>query len=243
MKTVSFLLYVIATVYSFARTTNSECPPAGAQGQWSLEATYLCPQYKGRDYTRDMRLESPNRHATLRVGYATWWLEVGGQRSALSSERARVAENAELGWAPDGKEFYLTQSENRAGVQGFHTEAYRISDRRIERLADINKIVQREFNRHHECVSYDRGKRFPEEADIGAVKWVGSDQLVVVAEVSYDSDCDRGYFAGYLVSLSQQKVVQRYSARELMTRWEAVLGDRLKGDFQSLTEEQKDAVP
>jgi hypothetical protein len=244
MRTVLLLLFAIATVRGLPQTANSECPPTGTQGQWSSEATRLCPQYKGRDYTREMRLESPDQGAVLRVGYDTWSLEIGGKRSALSSGKDRVAENAELGWGPDGREFYLTQSENRAGVQGFHTEAYRINGRRIERMADINEIVQHEFNRHHKCETWDaNNKRYVEEADIGAVKWVDSGQLLVVAEVTYDSSCDRGYFAGYLVSLSERKVVQRYSARELTARWETVLGSRLKADFQDLTAKQKDALP
>jgi hypothetical protein len=234
------LFFLFTTVH--AQRTDSKCPTSGTAGEWSLEATFLCPQYVGRDYTRDMRVESPNRQATVRVGYDTWWLEVDGKRFELSSEKARVTENAELGWTPDGTQFYVTQSENRAGVQGYHTEAYRIRNGRIEILADVNELVQRAFDRHHECVFYDRGKRFSEEADIGGLKWV-ENELLVVAEVPYDSDCDRGYFAGYLVSLSQRKVIHRYSARQLMARWESVLGDRLKEDFRNLTVNQKDALP
>jgi hypothetical protein len=247
---VWILLLFLAEIPGLASGVKAVCPPEGV-GQWSKEATFLCPQYKGRDYTRDMRIPSPNGEAVARVGYENWWLEMGGRKVSLPSKESRLAinysratANAELGWAPDSITFYLTQSENRAGVQGFYTGVYRIIGHRVSVL-NVNAIVQREFNRHHKCVSYDvDGKRYSEEADIGAVKWVnGSDQLLMVAETTYDSTCDRGYFAGYLVSLSQGKVIQRYSARELMTQWNDVVGDRLKEDFRGLTAEQKDAQP
>lgn len=221
-------------------------------GLWSREATYLCPQWKGREFTRDMRVKSPDGEATIRVGREHWWLEIGGEKislppreSRLTDDDSRVTENAELAWAPDGKTFYLTQTENRAGVQGFYTGVYRIVKGRVLSLLNIDEIVQREFDVRHRCVSYDaRGKRYSEEADIAAVRWVdGPDQLLMIAETPYDSECRRGYFAGYMVSLSQRKVTQRYSARELMNRWETVVGDRLWEDFRSLTPRQKDAAP
>jgi hypothetical protein len=248
---VWILLFFFAAIPGLAGAVKAVCPPDGV-GQWSKEAMFLCPQYKGRDYTRDMRIQSPDGEAVVRVGYENWWLEMGGRKMSLPSKESRLAiddsrvtENAELAWAPDSVTFYLTQSENRAGVQGFYTGVYRVTKDRVVSLLNVNEIVQREFDRRHVCVAYDvRGKRYSEEADISAVKWVnGSDQLLVVAETTYDSECARGYFAGYLVSLSQRKVIQRYSARELMTQWSDVVGDRLKEDFRGLTAEQKDAQP
>lgn len=236
MKKIWLLVLLLATVPCLAQKEKSACPPEGSTGLWSREAVYLCPQYKGRDYSRNMRLQSPNQQATVRVGYDEWALEVGGRKVPSSLEESRVTENAELAWAPDGKAFYITQSENRAGVQGFHTEVYRVNNVQIEPLPDVNRIVQREFDRHHECAN--------ENADIGAVKWVdGSNQILMVAEVPLDSNCEREYFAGYLVSLTSREVVQRYSARQLMERWNKVLGDRLKEDFRGLKAKQKDAAP
>jgi hypothetical protein len=244
MKKIWLFVLLLATVPCLARNATSSCPLEGATGLWSREAVYLCPQYKGRDYSRDMRIQSPNQQVTVQIGYDEWSLEVGGRKVSLSLEDSRVAENAELAWAPDGNAFYITQSENRAGVQGFHTEVYRVSNGQLDPLPDVNRIVQAEFDRHHECVFYDRGKQYSEEADIGAVKWVdGSNQILMVAEVPADSDCERDYFAGYLVSLTNGEVVQQYTARELMERWNNVLGDRLKEDLSGLTSKQKDAVP
>ncbi len=247
---VWILLLFLAAMPGWASGVRVVCPPDD-HGQWSKEAMFLCPQYKGGDYIRDMRVQSPDGEAVVRVGYENWWLEMGGRKMALPSKESRlatddsrVAENAELAWAPDGKTFYLTQSENRAGVQGFYTGVYRVAERNIASI-NVNEVIQREFDRHHRCTAYDaRGKRYSEESDIGAVKWVdGSDLLLMVAETTFDSQCDRGYFAGYLVSLSQRKVIRRYTARKLMTQWGDVVGDRLKEDFHNLTAEQKDAEP
>ena len=242
---------MLATIPSLGKTGAPACPPEGTAGAWSREAIYLCPQYKGRDFTRDMSIQAPDGKTTLRVGNERWWLELEGRmiflprgESRVTEDDSRVTENAEFAWAPDGRTFYLTQSENRAGVQGYYTLVVRVVKGRIVRALDVNRIIQHEFNRHHECVAYDaRGKRYSEESDIGAVKWVDSDQLLMVAETTYDSDCARGYFAGYLVSLSQQKVVRRYSAGELMPAWSDAIGKRLKAGFGSLTAEQKDAAP
>ncbi len=249
MNRIALLVLLSVASPSWAK---SPCPPEGTAGLWSREATSLCPQYKGRDFTRDIGIKSPDGKVTARIGYEHWWLEIAGRKvelprreSNVTEDDSSVTENAEWGWAPDSKTFYLTQSENRAGVQGFYTLVFRVHDDRIEKVLDVNKIVQNEFDQHHKCVAYDaRDRRYSEEADIAAIKWVdGSDQLLMVAETPYDSECSRGCFAGYLVSLSQQKIVQRYTARAVMAHWRGIIGDRLEEDFRRLTLKQRDAEP
>ncbi len=199
---------------------------------WSAEATFLCPQWKGLDFTREMRLQSTDQQAAVHVLKEEWWLELGGQK--ISPEEPRVTADAEFAWSPDGKAFYITQSENVAEVQGFHTEAYAIDQGHLKRLADVNEIVQREFDRHHECA----------DESVAAVKWVGdSNHLLMVAETPWDSNCERGYFAGYLISLDSGTVIHRYTSREFMRTWNGVIGNRLKDDFRSLKIKQKNAAP
>lgn len=246
MKKAWFLVFLLGTVPCSAQKGKSSCPPEGTTGLWSSEAVHLCPQYKGRDFSREMRLQSPDHQTAVHVVKEEWWVEIEGRKLPLTPEESRVTENAELAWAPDGKAFYITQSENVAGVQGFHTEVYRINNGELEAVPGISEIVRREFDRHHECVFSDSrdGKQYVEGADIGAVKWVdGSNQILMVAEIPLDSNCERGYFAGYLVSLNSRQVVQRYTARQLMERWNKVLGDRLKEDFRDLNAKQRNAVP
>lgn len=253
MSRIALLLLLGVVSPSWSK---SVCPPEGAAGQWSREATFLCPQYKQlpwEDFTRDMRIQSPDGKATARIGYEHWWLETVGRKVGLKPHELRiteddsiVTENAELAWAPDSKTFYLTQSENRAGVQGFYTLVFRVDGSYVANVLNVNALVQREFDRHHGCVFWEGQKRYSEEADIGAVKWMnGSDELLMVAETPYDSLCtdSRGYFAGYLVSLAHRKVIRSYSAQELMSRRGDVVGDRLKEGFRSLTAKQRDAEP
>jgi hypothetical protein len=216
----------------------SGCPSKGRLGQWAVTAC------TGVD-TRDLRVYSPDRSKAVHVVRYRWWVELGGRRTSLSKKASYVTYPAELAWAPDNQTFYVTQSESEFG--GFHTDIYRVNNDEIEQLPDLYQIVGREFDRQHECTVFHSNskKTVRYKSSIAGFKWTsGGNQLVVVVEVPQDNICkNAGYFQGYLISIPDERVIERYSSRELARRWKDLLGERLKGDLDSMSTQARDAVP
>jgi hypothetical protein len=224
---------------------SSGCPPGGGVGQWSVKAVNLNASSDwscNSEDRRDLRLYSPDHEAVIRVVKDHWWIESAGRKMAPSPKGSYVSYPAELAWSPDSGAFYITWSDG--SIRGFQTEVYRFEGDRIESFPDFNQVVRRDFNRLHGCTFVQDGKTYHESPNIAALGWTsGSSALLVVAEAPPDSWCDRGYFGGYVVSLSDSAILRRYSPQQLNEQYGQMIGARLRGDFENLTKKEKSELP
>jgi hypothetical protein len=165
-----------------------------------------------------------------------WWVEIGKQQILLQRTSARVSYPAEVAWAPDGKAFYITQSDG--SIAGFLTKIYRVEDSQVEQMPDINRTVQQDFDRRHKCVVSQNGRVIADDANIAALGWAyGSSQILVVAEAPPNNFCNQSsYFEGFLLSLPSGEILERYTPQALVHGWSKMLGDRLTGDFKAISE-------
>lgn len=218
--------------------------PNGEQGRWSVEALDLCTSVKDTvpDFTRSIKVVSPDGQATVHVEKTQWWVVLRGKRLHSGSIRTYVTYPSEIAWAPDSKAFYITQSDGN--IAGFHTSIYLLSNSGI-RSFHLNHTLEIDFERRHKCSFYDEGKDIGDHPNIAGIKWIdGSNQLLVAAEVPPHGMCpEPGYFGGYLISVPGMKVVSRHSPQQMMEKWASVLGERLKGDFSDLSDQQRVSLP
>jgi hypothetical protein len=240
---LNLLFWWLVTISAAAWGQAPDCP-SGAAGRWSVQALDLCTSVNGTvpDLTRSIRVPSPDGQKIIRIEKDQWWLIVTGQKIPLKPHNAYVTYPAEIAWAPDSKAFYVTQSDGN--IAGFHTIIYQLEGKQIRSL-DLNRLLHRDFDRRHKCVFYDGGKDVGEDPNIGGLQWIdGSRSLLFIAEIPPHSLCpEPGYFGGYLVSIPDRRIMSRYSPQQLMTDWATVLGERLRGDFSSLSQPQRLAVP
>ncbi len=186
---------------------------------------------------------SPDGHVAIHVARDDWWVEIGKLRMPAGTKNFSLETWREFGWAPDSKTFYLTHSEGAS--TGYSVDVYRLDQGRISRLPHIDRLVRKDFNRHHSC--WERTPRgwVGNDPNVAGVLWVkDSTELLLVAEVPPIGICeDSEYFGGYSISITSGEIVARYSPRELMTRWGKILGERLTGNFEELSEEQRTKAP
>lgn len=221
----------------------SGCAPGGGPGRWAKTATDLDVSSSNDpgcqdEESRDIRVYSPDRSKLVHVVGDQWWVETGKRRISLDSKARFIGYPAELGWAPDNRTFFITQSSGSFGQ--FFARIYRIQENEIEVFADIGETVLRHFDRQYACVVTDNGKRKLYGSNIAAFRWMDrGNQLLLVAEVPPDNICEHAsYFAGYLVSIPEGRIIERYTPQELAHRWISFFGIRLKGDYDTVIEKQ-----
>jgi hypothetical protein len=249
MRGKFWIITVVLTISISAHAT--DCPPEGKPGIWSANATYLCSHTTEKappqGLARDMRVYSPDHRKVIHVVNDRWFVEIGGSTLALGSGKDHVSYYpAELSWTTDSTAFCITQSDATSEIDGFHTEAYRLSEGNIEPLPNIDETVHEQFDRRDDCIRYFQGKKYNENhPNVAGLAWVdGSAGILLVAEIVPDSDCSpRGYFGGYLLSTADGRILHEYSPQELVEHWSTVLGARLKDDYKDLSTEEKTARP
>jgi hypothetical protein len=192
---------------------------------------------------------APHDHLmAVYVSNDQWTLVAGEKKFRLPMPSSYVSfYPAELSWAPDGNAFYITQSDATSEIDGFHTEVFTVSDARANPGPDITQEVLARFHLTHRCsLAFDGGVRYDDsDANIAGLAWAdGSSQLVVVAEVPPDSSCGtRGYFGGYLVRVTDGKILRTYSPLELHRRWRKAFGIRLISDYSHLNTAARARLP
>jgi hypothetical protein len=143
---------------------------------------------------------------------------------------------AELAWAPNSRALYIT--EGTGYTTGYSLRIYFVDGDKLHEMKDINSNIEDDFARRHKCTD----GQLP---NVAGLHWADDSlQLFVVAEQPPISIC-KGmyYFGGYSVSTKTSQTVERYSPEALETRWKDVLGDRLKGDFEQLSKEERASLP
>jgi len=238
-------IYLILALCYLGQAGSSAHQAAGASGQWSQSANDLCAGGQGDipEENRNLAIPAPDRTAVVHVVKDHWYVTLGQKRGSLRDKQSSVGCPAELGWSPDSRAFYITQSDG--SIAGFQTLIYQIEGTQLRRLPDVNLVLRRNFNHKFGCVFYDNGRRKLEEHNVAGLKWIDkSNQLLIVMEVLPDSWCrHRGYFGGYLVSLPSAQIIQRFSPNDLMKQWANVLGERLKGDLADLSPKEQAVKP
>jgi len=128
----------------------------------------------------------------------------------------------EVLWAPDSKAFAETYSD--AGAVGtFHLLIYVNEDGL--KILEPAKRVRREFLSHpRECF-------FPEDPNIGAIRWFGdSSEILVAAETLPYSNCDgMGTFRAYHIGLPGGQIMSIYDQLDAKKQFWNQLGDELRG--------------
>jgi len=224
----------------------SDCPPRGKPGFWSTNAVYLCSRWDGSQFVREIRIASPDGQKAVHVVGDHWVVEVGNKILSLDHKTSYVSfYPAELAWAPDSNAFYIVQSDATSEINGFHTELFGIEQQELKPLVAINRLVGDDLARRYKCLPLASGSDPEDYPNIAGLKWMdGSAKIVVIAEVVPHSSCEHmGYFGGYVVSVSDGTVVNRYSPQDVMTRWPTVVGTRLQDDFKGLGPKEKHALP
>ena len=221
------------------------CPVEGKPGIWAATATYLCSRWNGKRMVRDIRVSSPDRSMVVHVLNDHWQIEIGANKYSLGPEDSYVSYYpAELKWAPDGKAFYITQSDATSEIDGFHTEVFGVTDNRIEKIAGLQELLISDFAIRHQCVSHSQGRRFTETPNIAGLGWLeGSKKLLLIVESPPDSSCNRGYFGTYLISLEPRRILDRYSPSDTKAKWRNIIGNRIKDDLRSLSYQESRALP
>ena len=223
--------------------------PHGLPGWWSAAAVDLIDfpdsTHCYDESSRNISLPSPDGKTELRLyGDSLRFIHRNPTGPALHIPHfATVGYPAEISWAPDSNAFYITESNG--SIRGFQTAVYYGQASRLRELPNISPVVWSAFNDHHQCVEvgHDNNK-YVVDANIAGLRWMeNSSRLLVIAEIPVDSDCARGYFAGYLVALPDRKILARYSPSELVKRYPESIGRRLRADYDELSPGERAAAP
>ncbi|HLJ85934.1 MAG TPA: hypothetical protein VKZ53_03875 [Candidatus Angelobacter sp.] len=164
-----------------------------------------------------------------------WWVESGGRKFSLNKKKSYLGDHASLGWSPDNRTFYITQSDGYS--TGYATNLYRFERERILSLFNVTGTILKNFEKRHRC--------WDNSPNIAGLAWINNgQQLMVVAEVPPIGMCDQmEYFAAYGIVMSTGRIVARYSPKMLMEQQQAVLGPRLTSNFKYMRPDQKDTLP
>lgn len=228
---VGLMLLSFALITAAMAAVRSQCPEDWLPGLYSAEAVQA--DFRRDAFTAAHPIYSPDGQKAFRIDEDRWSIEVRGKKIAV---RRNLIDWAwvEVGWAPDGNTFFISHSVGY--TTGYRVDVYRLQGESIRHLADINRTVQKDFERRHRC--WDR---YP---NIAGLKWMnGSDQLLVVAEVPNVGICGKTYFAGYLVSTSTGHIISRFSPAELGQRWQKQLGENLLSDLHYMSKEEQMTAP
>jgi hypothetical protein len=232
---VILLFFALTTAAMVA--VRSQYPEDCFPGRYSAEAVQA--DFRLDPFTAAYPIYSPDGQKAFRIDDDRWSVEVRGKKIAARHNRMDSSW-VEVGWAPDGNTFFISHSVGY--TTGYRVDVYRQEGDSIRRFANLNRVVQKDFEHRHRC--YDRDWKIGNDPNIAGLKWLdNSDRLLLVAEVPNLGICKQTYFAGYLVSISSGRIIQRYSPEDLLRRWEKLLGENLLSDLHFMSEAEKAALP
>jgi hypothetical protein len=191
-------------------------------GQWDANAVYLWPGptdlADAPDGERLAIIRSPDQKVTLQVKDNR--LIVLGQDGAAMAKPMDIEDLAEVSWAPDSKEFVVTQSDG-GWVGSWTATVYAIDPGGLRKYAVSPLVAARFQTRKDGC---------DEIPNIAAGGWLSADAILIVAEAPPHSSCsDMGTIRGYALSLQDEQIKHEYSYAELRSRFGNRLGPRVVG--------------
>jgi hypothetical protein len=162
-----------------------------------------------------------------------WLIQIGKRKISLGTNSDFVGYPAEVGWSADNRTFYITQGTSDFGQ--FLTRLYRVNDDKIEELSDVTETAVHNFDRRYGCRVMEQGKLKLYRSNVGVLKWAKENQLLLITEVPPDNICKHAsYFGGYLVSVPDGRIIERYGPDSLYRQWGSIFGIRLKGDYETI---------
>jgi len=201
---------------------------APTPGEWSASGVYLGYGLGAFDYPGKLkvrRVPAPDKHRVILFeGYYAFVLSHG--RRLAGKKDWFFSTLSEVLWAPDSSAFAITRSDG-GWVGSWDVEVFFLADGRLKKT-DVSAQAKRDAQTKYKCDS--SGGRANEEPNIGALHWIaGSSELLIVAEVPRHSSCPQmGELFGYVVSVPSGKIFRRFDEKQLRTRWNSVLGERLR---------------
>jgi hypothetical protein len=129
--------------------------------------------------------------------------------------------NAEILWSPDSAALAISGSQDGASGQYF-ADVIVLKQSGFERLA-LSTLIQEAFG--HPVVCYA-----PSVPNVAAVKWLSpSQQLLVVAEVYPNSNCDSlGTFRAYVLDIATMSILKTLDQLQTKAEFGSALGPELR---------------
>jgi len=195
-------------------------------GMWSATASYLWPGETAiRDYAwegREIRIPSPHKRYSLLVSGSDLTVvdQQDGARKTLGS--ILIFSLAEVEWSPDSSGFYVNQSDG-GWVGSWSVSVYGLQSGRLVKLNAGQKALTDFSGKTREWCPDE----FPNMAAAG---WAHSGQaILLVGEAPRHSSCPAmGRLYGYLVSITDGRILAEYDEVTLNKRWGKQLGPRLR---------------
>ena len=107
---------------------------------------------------------------------------------------------SEVLWGPGSRAFAVTTSDG--GANGLFRTIIIAHDTVGIVVRDITPLIRSAFGHPFKC-------DYPEYPNVGAVKWLGAERLIVAAEIVAHSNCDSfGTFRAYEVDWREMRVVK-----------------------------------
>ncbi|GLQ98137.1 hypothetical protein GCM10007863_25570 [Dyella mobilis] len=165
--------------------------------------------------TRVSTVRSPSHTLALKVTDDA--LAVIDASGKAASKPLEIEDLAEVNWAPDSREFAVTQSDG-GWVGTWTVTAYAVTPDGLHSY-ELSKLVAAKFQaRKGGCA---------EIPNVGAGGWLGPGRLLVIAEAPPHSSCsDMGSIRGYEVAVEHAQILDEYDAPALKSRFGRLLGRR-----------------
>lgn len=160
-------------------------------------------------------------------GYMSYRIKDKYEMSArLSGWRTEVL------WSPDSRAFAVNQTEGGGGI-GQRAYIFYIENRGLRRV-DVSPPIEKRFGNPVKC-------EVPVRPNTAILHWIGSDRILVVAEIVPVSICHcMGTFASYELSLPDLRVLSAYTQIETKRKFGESLGCELRaGDDKCAASWQK----
>ena len=218
MARKAFSRWLLAALVAASGTLASPEDLFAGDGQWSRFALSVPA---GRAFS----IPSPDRTRTIVINNMELTV-LEGRYPMESAEGIGILLPAEVGWAPDGKAFFITSSDGgRNGtwdVSVFMLEHDRFGYRVVtEDAVDL-------FLKEHPCTS-------PLVPHVGLLKFTkDSKQALLAVEAPLGSSCpDRDTVRGFLIEVPSGKVLREMDLQRLVQEWGETLGTRFERVLRS----------
>jgi len=189
-------------------------------GYFSRNALDMWRPVAGSD--RSVTFTSPDGTWTVTAGNGdseTAYFRVRGRLGHLDLSLADFVD-AEMVFAPDSSGAFFTGSDGGA-VGTYNLHVIRKHDGHLKET-DLSPLVRKAFG--HPVVCYD-----PEDANVGGIRWLGPNRILVAAEIPPHTNCDSmGTFRAYVIDLDHMKVVRSYNQLTAKRMFMRSLGRELR---------------
>jgi hypothetical protein len=200
-------------------------------GTWSAKAISLFNTWGALDSNpgRKATIYSPDRKKAINVDGEKVTITIEGKSFPAEFEGRN---NAELGWSPDSRRFFLTWTLN--GEMGpWYVYVYETSAQGLTQVEDVQEAARQDFDQlvRHLPVpkemsqeperSYWNGIGYCQPNVVGSQWLGGSNELLLAVLVPNTSRCRyMGEFYVYRVAVPGGKILQRYTAREARRKFD-----------------------